>query len=149
MQIRELRSTESTFRARVRLSHVIQSIPETFNHREKFFSHREMSLDDQLLEASSTLNFPLLQDLLAQDISAGYQDPSTGHGPLHKIVLGAAAAPEKLSLAQEMLEYVLANGGVWMQGMQSWEKGNGSRSTGGDAWVLGQTVGVGGVVRDD
>jgi len=75
------------------------------------------SLDEQLLDASSNLNFPLVKDLLAQDVCAGYQDPETGHGALHKIVLSAAAAPAKMSVAKEMVEYLLANGGVWMQGM--------------------------------
>lgn len=75
-----------------------------------------MSLDEELLEASSALNFDRIKELLADDASAGYQDPTTGHGPLHKVVI-AAKEQEKEDEAQEIVEYLLANGGVWMQGL--------------------------------
>ena len=75
-----------------------------------------MSKDEELLEASSALDFEKVKILLADDACAGYQDPSTGHGPLHKLVL-AADKTQKVDEAQEMMEYILANGGVWMQGM--------------------------------
>lgn len=72
--------------------------------------------DEELLEASSALDFERIKNLLADDACAGYQDPETGHGPLHKLVL-AANETKKVDEAQEIIEYVLANGGVWMQGM--------------------------------
>jgi len=75
-----------------------------------------MSLDERLLEASSALDFEQVKSLLADDAQAGYQDPETGYGPLHRIILSAKQNPGKIELAQEMLEYILANGGVWMQG---------------------------------
>jgi hypothetical protein len=71
--------------------------------------------DEQLLEASSSLDFEKVKNLLAEDACAGYQDPVTGYGPLHRLVL-AANETEKVSEALEMAEYILANGGVWMQG---------------------------------
>ena len=74
-----------------------------------------MSKDEQLLDASAALDFDKVKDLLADDACAGYQDPETGHGSLHKLVL-AADKTQKVDDAQEILEYILANGGVWMQG---------------------------------
>ena len=74
-----------------------------------------MSKEEELLDASAALDFGKVKDLLADDVCAGYQDPITGHGPLHKVVL-AADKTQKGDDAQEMLEYILANGGVWMQG---------------------------------
>ena len=76
-----------------------------------------MSLDERLLEACSALDFDKVKNLLADDADAGYQDPETGYGPLHRIVLAAKETAGTTGLAQEMVEYVLANGGVWMQGM--------------------------------
>ena len=75
-----------------------------------------MSKDEDLLDASSALDFDKVKDLLADDACAGYQDHTTGHGPLHKLVL-AADKTQKVDDAQEILEYILANGGVWMQGI--------------------------------
>lgn len=79
---------------------------------------QSMSKDEQLLVASFELNFEAVKDLLADDACAGYQDPVTGHGPLHKIVLAAKDAKDKRPAndPQEILEYLLANGAVWMQG---------------------------------
>jgi hypothetical protein len=74
-----------------------------------------MSKDEELLDASSTLDFDRIKNLLADDACAGHQDPETGYGPLHKVVL-AADKTKKIDEAQEILEYILANGGVWMQG---------------------------------
>jgi hypothetical protein len=74
-----------------------------------------MSNDERLLTASSELDFEEVKSLLADEACAGYQDPSTGHGPLHKIVL-AASITHKINEALEILEYLLANGAVWMQG---------------------------------
>ena len=76
-----------------------------------------MTQDEELLEACSALDFERVKNLLADDACAGHQDPETGHGPLHKIVL-AADRFQKPDHAQEILEYILANGGVWMQGLQ-------------------------------
>lgn len=70
--------------------------------------------DEELLDASSELDFENVKDLLADDACAGYQDPVTGHGPLHNLVL-AADKTQKVDEALEILEYILANGGVWMQ----------------------------------
>jgi hypothetical protein len=71
-----------------------------------------------LLVASFDLDFEAVKDLLADDAGAGYQDPETGHGPLHKIVLAANNAENRKTghEPQEILEYLLANGAVWMQG---------------------------------
>jgi len=74
-----------------------------------------MSLDDELLEACSALNFEQIKELLADDADPGYQDPTTGHGPLHKAVI-AAKERNCEDEAEEIIEYILANGGVWMQG---------------------------------
>jgi hypothetical protein len=73
-----------------------------------------MGLDEQLLEACTALDFEKVRNLLVDDADPGYQDPESGHGPLHKLVL-AADATDKVDEAVEILEYVLANGGVWMQ----------------------------------
>jgi len=75
-----------------------------------------MSLEEQLLEACSALDFDRVKNLLADDADAGYQDSETGYGPLHKIVIAAKERPQRTDEAQEILEYLLANGGVWMQG---------------------------------
>ena len=75
-----------------------------------------MSKDDQLLEACSLLDFERVKNLLADDCCAGHQDPETGYGPLHILVL-AADKTGKVDEALEIVEYVLANGGVWMQGV--------------------------------
>jgi hypothetical protein len=75
-----------------------------------------MSKDQELLEASSALDFDRIKNLLVDDACPGYQDPETGYGPLHKLVL-AANETQKVEEAQEILEYILANGGVWMQGI--------------------------------
>ena len=75
-----------------------------------------MSKDEELLDASSALDFEKIKNLLVDDACPGYQDPETGHGPLHKLVL-AADKTQKVDEAQEILEYILANGGVWMQGI--------------------------------
>ena len=77
-----------------------------------------MSKDEELLDACSTLDFERVKNLLADDACAGYQNPETGNGPLHKLVL-AADETHKVDEAQEILEYILANGGVWMQGTPS------------------------------
>jgi ankyrin repeat protein len=74
-----------------------------------------MSLDEELLQACSELNFDQIKELLADNAEPGYQDPTTGHGPLHKAVI-AAKEKGKEDAAQEIIEYILANGGVWMQG---------------------------------
>ena len=74
-----------------------------------------LSKDEQLLEASSQLDFDRVKNLLADDASPGYQDPATGYGPLHNLVL-AAERTKKVDEALEIIEYLLANGGVWMQG---------------------------------
>jgi hypothetical protein len=78
-----------------------------------------MSNDEQLLVASFDLDFEAVKDLLADDACAGYQDPVTGHGPLHKIVLAAENSKNKKTgqEPQEILEYLLANGAIWMQGI--------------------------------
>ena len=78
-----------------------------------------MPNDEQLLVASFNLDFEAVKDLLADDACAGYQDPETGHGPLHKIVLAADNAKNRKTEhePQEILEYLLANGAVWMQGI--------------------------------
>jgi len=75
----------------------------------------KMSLDDELLEASSALDFEKIKGLLADDADPGHQDPATGHGPLHKVVI-AAKELSKEDDAVEIVEYLLANGAVWMQG---------------------------------
>lgn len=75
-----------------------------------------MSKDEELLDASSALDFEKIKNLLVDDACPGYQDRETGHGPLHKLVL-AADKTQKVDEAQEILEYILANGGVWMQGI--------------------------------
>jgi hypothetical protein len=74
-----------------------------------------MSKDEELLDASLALDFERIKNLLVDDACAGHQDPETGHGPLHNVVL-AADKTQKIDQAQEILEYILANGGVWMQG---------------------------------
>jgi hypothetical protein len=76
-----------------------------------------MSLDEQLLDASASLDFDKVKALLVDGACAGHQNPETGHGPLHKLVLAAADDRSNLGAAQEILEYILANGGVWMQGI--------------------------------
>jgi len=75
-----------------------------------------MSLDDQLLQACTDLDFDKVKNLLADDACAGHQDPETGYGPLHKLVI-AAESTGKIDLALEITEYLLANGAVWMQGI--------------------------------
>jgi len=77
-----------------------------------------MSLDEELLEASSALDFERIKGLLADDASPGHQDPATGHGPLHKVVI-AAKELAKEDQATEIIEYLLANGAVWMQGQSA------------------------------
>jgi len=77
-----------------------------------------MSLDDELLEASSALDFERMKGLLVDDANPGHQDPATGHGPLHKAVL-AAKELAKEDKAVEIIEYLLANGAVWMQGQSA------------------------------
>jgi hypothetical protein len=74
-----------------------------------------MSTDEQLLIASSELDFEKIKNLIADEACAGYQDSATGYGPLHKLVL-AANSTERVDEALEILEYLLANGAVWMQG---------------------------------
>jgi hypothetical protein len=74
-----------------------------------------MSLDEEFLAACSELKFEQIKELLADDADPGYQDPTTGHGPLHKAII-AAKDQGKEDEAQEIIEYILANGGVWMQG---------------------------------
>jgi hypothetical protein len=74
-----------------------------------------MSNDERLLVASSELDFEQVKSQLADEACPGHQDPSTGHGPLHEIVL-AASTTHKINEALEILEYLLANGAVWMQG---------------------------------
>jgi len=76
-----------------------------------------MSLDEQLLDASASLDFDKVKALLVDGAYAGYQNPETGHGSLHKLILAAAADPPNPGAAQEILDYILANGGVWMQGI--------------------------------
>ena len=75
----------------------------------------QLQKDEELLEASTSLDFERVKNLLADDACAGFQDPVTGYGPLHKLVL-AANQSQKVDEALEMIEYILANGGVWMQG---------------------------------
>ena len=77
-----------------------------------------MTKDEELLDACSNLDFDRVENFLAEDADAGYQDPATGYGPLHNLVL-AAHATQNVDSAVEILEYVLANGGVWMQGIFS------------------------------
>lgn len=77
-----------------------------------------MSKDEELLDACSTLDFDKVKNLLADDACAGHQDPETGYGPLHRVVLATADKNQKIDDAEEILEYILANGGVWMQGKQ-------------------------------
>ena len=74
-----------------------------------------MTKDNELLEACSNLDFERVKNLLAEDADPGYQDPGTGYGPLHQLVL-AAHESQNVDSAVEIIEYVLANGGVWMQG---------------------------------
>lgn len=74
-----------------------------------------MSPDEELLEACSRLDFESIKNLIADDACAGYQDPETGYGPLHKLVL-IAKETGKVDEAIEIIDYILANGGVWMQG---------------------------------
>jgi hypothetical protein len=85
------------------------------NERRAQNQEPKMSLDEELLEACSELNFEQIKELLADDAAPGYQDTTTGHGPLHKAVI-AAKEQGREDQAQEIIEYILANGGVWMQG---------------------------------
>jgi len=73
-----------------------------------------MSKEEQLLTACTNLDFEAVKNLLAEDAEAGYQDPETGYGPLHTLVL-AANSTKKIPEAKEILEYLLANGAVWIQ----------------------------------
>lgn len=79
----------------------------------------DMSKEKALLTACGQLDFESVKNLLAEDAEAGYQDPETGYGPLHRIVL-AAEETGKVSEAKEILEYLLANGAVWIQCMCPW-----------------------------
>lgn len=73
-----------------------------------------MSKEEQLLTACTNLDFEAVKNLLAEDADAGYQNPETGYGPLHNLVL-AANETKKVAEAKEILEYLLANGAVWIQ----------------------------------
>jgi hypothetical protein len=74
--------------------------------------------EEQLLTACTNLDFETVKTLLSEDPEAGYQDPETGYGPLHKIILSAAQnETQNTAKAKEILEYLLANGAVWIQGM--------------------------------
>jgi hypothetical protein len=86
------------------------------DNNDEGLNEEQREKDEQLLQATSSLNFDKVKDLLADDACAGYQDPVTGYGPLHKLVL-AAQETQKIDDALEIIEYLLANGGVWMQGM--------------------------------
>ena len=73
-----------------------------------------MSKDQALLEACTILDFDSVKNLLAEDADPGYQDPATGYGPLHRLVL-AAHDTGKVAEAKEIVEYLLGNGAVWIQ----------------------------------
>ena len=73
-----------------------------------------MSKNEELLTACTNLDFEAVKNLLAEDAEPDYQDPETGYGPLHTLIL-AANKTKKTAEAKEILEYLLANGAVWIQ----------------------------------